>query len=710
MEFFIFTLWIISCILLFYTQKAFAAETFQQLTSNSSSKNSVPSIQVLATIDIKSSNLVSIHNGYDINDITFTGDAIFGTWKLINRTPRKFSSINVFIRDKVYQLFFNNNAVVDEFSNNNISITAIAPFKSRDIAYFIDPRPLFRAGASSFSNNNRTVPPSEGVIVGLNEQEVRLYHRIEIGLKYVYADPRTKPLLIGFIRDPKKCVVSVCSESDHSLADALSKWYRVTTEVINEKLVAFDNSDATGLAAGSWYGLHRAVFTAGVRAPILNILDGGYQNLDGYYVFAHEVGHEHGYSHESGMTYGWQDYIDFLVKDLVNSTVLSIDAVPIEVSNAAIVRQKGNVFYVVSSAQAASVKVLSVAVIFNAVNIAITDILWDSSNTYFTIVASSGSDSVVIEARLSDGSVAYSIVRLDGFYPASAAPQSFQALKPAVKYINGDFHIYPPMTFIKTRKIDYTSFLDGQYIMSGTTNKGCYYCYMNGFSDWWTGASPQQSSVFTVTVTDESKATFTFAYSSADAISGFSDSVLVATAVKMRDSRLIIQLPVDKIGPRNISFQALLDGKYFLRDNRESSGQICYDCYFFGAQTNIENLDFKKALGQVSNASQYPFVVSLPFTASFINSKSVLTLQFVDRLSIRIKSTNYTIASLLAEQATAPSPAPVKAPSMQPSVRSTVKPSIPTAIPSAKPSKPTLSPTAPTRAPAGTVHTLYTMK
>ena len=30
--------------------------------------------------------------------------------------------------------------------------------------------------------------------------------------------------------------------------------YRVTTETINAQLVAFDNSGATGITAGPWYG------------------------------------------------------------------------------------------------------------------------------------------------------------------------------------------------------------------------------------------------------------------------------------------------------------------------------------------------------------------------------------------------------------------------------------------------------------------------
>jgi len=126
--------------------------------------------------------------------------------------------------------------------------------------------------------------------------------------------------------------------------------------------------------------------------------------------------------------------------------------------------------------------------------------------------------------------------------------------------------------------------------MGGTTNDRCYHCSRNGFTDMWTGSNPRRSSVFTVMVTDESSS-FSFAYSAADAISGFNNNVLRPLFVKTRGNRLIIRPPVEAIGPRNVSFMVLLNGKYFLKDNSESTGQVCYDCYFFGPQTDIQHID-----------------------------------------------------------------------------------------------------------------------
>ena len=124
------------------------------------------------------------------------------------------------------------------------------------------------------------------------------------------------------------------------------------------------------------------------------------------------------------MSYGWQDYIDRMVNDFAHAT----DVVPNEVSNTVIVRQRVNIFYVTSGCTA-SVKVVYLVVTYNAVNIDIINILWDPSDTYFTINVVSGSDMVIIEARLSYRTVAYSIINLDGFFPASESPQYLMILK-----------------------------------------------------------------------------------------------------------------------------------------------------------------------------------------------------------------------------------------------------------------------------------------
>jgi hypothetical protein len=162
--------------------------------------------------------------------------------------------------------------------------------------------------------------------------------------------------------------------------------------------------------------------------------------------------------------------------------------------------------------------------------------------------------------------------------------------------------------------------------------------------------------------------------------------------VKTRGNRLIIRAPVEAIGPRNISFMVLLDGTYFLEDNSESTGQICYDCFFFGQQTDIQHLDFSTAATVVQNITQYPFVVSNALPSTF-SSMSVVSVLFVDRLSRRMLTSNFTVQSLLLEQAKAPTFSPIYNPTMKPTTVPSIAPTSPTRKPTASPSNPTTRPT-----------------
>ena len=108
----------------------------------------------------------------------------------------------------------------------------------------------------------------------------------------VYALSSTKNTFINFIMDPTKCNNGVCSESDHSLNDALSKWYRTVTYSVNQQLVALMNSISTGLAAGSWYGVHRKVLNAALGLSDTS----GYNKYSIYNAYSHEHAHEQGFS------------------------------------------------------------------------------------------------------------------------------------------------------------------------------------------------------------------------------------------------------------------------------------------------------------------------------------------------------------------------------------------------------------------------------
>ena len=193
-----------------------------------------------------------------MDNIFFQGNSNSGIWTLSNKTPRKFSNINAVYNGVPIRLMFPN--IIDQFTNYDFTMIGEKSFSSSDFLRFSDPYPLFTSGASFFSNNNRD--PTSGVIAGLNAAEIQAYHSVQTNLKMVYALSSTKNTFINFIMDPTKCNNGVCSESDHSLNDALSKWYRTVTYSVNQQLVALMNSISTGLAAGSWYGVHRKVLNA----------------------------------------------------------------------------------------------------------------------------------------------------------------------------------------------------------------------------------------------------------------------------------------------------------------------------------------------------------------------------------------------------------------------------------------------------------------
>ena len=256
---------------------------FNDLKKSSVSMKISPIRQIQVSVKSSISNLVDYHNGYDMDNINFEGDSKNGLWILSNKTPRKFSSVNGIYNGVPICLKFP--TIIDQFTNYNFTMVGEKAFTTGDLLLFSDPHPLFHPGASSFSNNERT--PTSGVIAGLNTDEIRVYHRVQINLKMVYALTSTKTTFLNFIMDPTKCA---CSESDHSLNDALGKWHRTLTLKINEQLVAFINSDATGLAAGSWYGLHRAVFNGALGLSESY----GYDVGAPYWTYSHEHAHEQG--------------------------------------------------------------------------------------------------------------------------------------------------------------------------------------------------------------------------------------------------------------------------------------------------------------------------------------------------------------------------------------------------------------------------------
>jgi len=132
---------------------------------------------------------------------------------------------------------------------------------------------------------------------------------------------------------------------------------------------------------------------------------------------------------QSGMAYGWDPYLQQLVRDLADAGKISASSVPLEQSNYLIARQRGTTFYVAAT-NGEAVKVAAVTVIYDKVLIVISSIMWDPSSTYFTINVDAGCDTVVIEAIVSDGNAVYMLAFVEGFYLIGSVPSALEALKP----------------------------------------------------------------------------------------------------------------------------------------------------------------------------------------------------------------------------------------------------------------------------------------
>jgi len=648
------------------------------------------------------SNLISLYNGFDMDDISITGNSTNGLLTLVNKTPRKFASLNFVYNDEPIQLAFNR--PIGEFSTIIFFINNFKKYNLNDKIDFIDPNPLFRVGASSFSSGSRTVSPPN-VIVGLNEAEIRMYHRIEINLKITYNQAKTKSKFLSFITDPNLCSPQVCSESDHSMSDALSKWMRITAHTLNAQVVAFDNSDAAGLAAGAWYGLHRCVINAN-----LQVGNGcGYGKYFAYEGFSHENAHEQGYSHSSGLAYGWDPHITQLIIDNLATGLISYTNVTVESSDCFIGRKKGNVFYLACTSQ--GIYVTRVSVTFSDLNLLVTGIQLDSTNTYFEVGVTAGRSDIILSVTLSDGRAVYKIASVEGFWPIAKAPAKLAVFKPiSVSYVNNNFYVMLPSSKIGSRVISYTSFLDGRYLMDDHTNGPCYYCYTDG-QKVWTGVSSgsiKPTSVFAVTVTLEDQSSYTFEYAAVDVLSGMSNDILTPQFVKLRNRRIIVKMPVEVIGSnRFVSVRVLVDGKYVFQDVAELNGHVCYDCVYFGTALDFQHINIQTGIESSKSTVALPYVVSsnlLP--ASYATSVNNVTLIVREVVGDRQAVFNFTMKSLMVEEAVAPTASPTV--SVPPSLTPSLMPSIPTAKPSLKPSsanpslKPSPSPSRrPTQSPSG---------
>jgi len=233
-------------------------------------------------------------DGFKFSDITvnvMTNTTIHpGPFLRINNsTPRRLAQLAILI-----------NGVP-----NSISQT-ILPFHSLDIVLdelsqtddvvFLDPAPLYKPNVSKYTDN-------------VTDEDVDSYALVQTGLRKIYSKKQTKHDYFSYF----KYIRGEAAES------AYDKWRRVVTTDEQVEYRAKIRASA-GVASDNWLS---------INWPLPNF-NADKSKISIYRFLSHERAHTNGFSHSSGMAYGWDDYVQKYVLDLRANNEIIDDVIPLE--------------------------------------------------------------------------------------------------------------------------------------------------------------------------------------------------------------------------------------------------------------------------------------------------------------------------------------------------------------------------------------------
>ncbi|KXO14006.1 hypothetical protein AKG98_68 [Moritella sp. JT01] len=243
---------------------------------------------------LSNSEIFTARNGYKFSDITveiITDTAIYPTpfLRINNSTPRSLTQLAVLIND----------------TPNSISQT-ILPFHSIDVALdelsqtdvvvFLDPVTLYQPNVSRYTDD-------------ATDEDIYSYTLMQTGLRKIYSKKQTKHDYFGYFK-------YIRGEAPESAYD---KWRRVvTTEEQLEYRV--NQSGSAGVASNTWLSINWPL-------PRFNA---DRSQIGVYRILSHERAHSNGFSHSSGMAYGWDDYVQNYVIDLRANNEIVDDVMPLE--------------------------------------------------------------------------------------------------------------------------------------------------------------------------------------------------------------------------------------------------------------------------------------------------------------------------------------------------------------------------------------------
>jgi len=236
----------------------------------------------------------AVRDGFKFSDITVnvvTNAAIHPSpfLRINNSTPRSLAQLAILI-----------NGVPSSISQS------ILPFHSLDIVLddlsqtdevvFLDPAPLYKPNVSKYADN-------------VTAEDVYSYALVQTGLRKIYSKKQTRHDYFGYF----KYIRGEAAES------AYDKWRRVVTTDEQVEYRAKLTTSA-GVASNSWLSINWPLPKFNADKSKIGI----------YRFLSHERAHTNGFSHSSGMAYGWDDYVQNYVLDLRANNEIIDNVIPLE--------------------------------------------------------------------------------------------------------------------------------------------------------------------------------------------------------------------------------------------------------------------------------------------------------------------------------------------------------------------------------------------
>ncbi|MBY0380212.1 MAG: Ig-like domain-containing protein, partial [Burkholderiales bacterium] len=239
---------------------------------------------------------------YMFNDINVSYNNGYITIK--NNTPRKFSAVNLLFRNTQnnYSIVVHMYVPIAEFTEVNYFYQASESLGTNPEISLLDMNYNFNPGVKSFGTNICT--ESIGYCKATEFQQKR-YKTFQRNFKLVF----NRPQITNEIRDffVSKCNAPNCIELttvEAKTSYAATNWFNNAMMSKYGTHEAMNIYVAEGVASlgGDWM----AIFTGYLSEPLI-------ASSWRYNTYIHELFHNYGYNHSSGMAYGWSDELGRII-------------------------------------------------------------------------------------------------------------------------------------------------------------------------------------------------------------------------------------------------------------------------------------------------------------------------------------------------------------------------------------------------------------